>query len=246
MRRCIPCLVAVFLLVAPAAAKQRGEIYLKILTGVGLTDNSDLEINQSDLSPNDTKLTFFDVEWEDHSLEGPSARYMGVRVGYFLQRKPWMGVAVDFLHFKVFAEVDQSLRVQGTTNAVQPMSDIVQRYDIGNGVNFIPFSFIVRARTHRSERFPHGRIQPYAGVGLGPTLLYTQSVVNGKLRSGPYEFGNPGLQVLGGVQLLVSRRWDLFAEYKYTYTEANGSIDSGSSRTRLNSNHFTLGGGVHF
>ena len=78
----------------------------------------------------------------------------------------------------------------------------------------------------------------------GPQTLSVEHPVGS--RSGPYEFGNLGFQAIGGVQLHVSRRWDVFAEYKRTYTEANGSIEGGSSRTELHSNHFTLGGGAHF
>jgi len=126
------------------------------------------------------------------------------------------------------------------------MSAIVERYIIGNGVNFIPVTVVARKRLKQSERFPHGRLQPYAGFGLGPTLLYTQSTVNGKRRGGPYELGSVGIQALGGLQFHLSRSWDLFAEYKYTFTQANGSIDDGSSRTDLFTDHFTAGVGLHF
>jgi hypothetical protein len=228
----------------------RGELYLKVSTGLGLTRDSDLEIRQADPAGN-TGLTFFDVSWEDNSLSGPSARYTTVRVGYFFKEKPWLGLAVEFMHFKVFAEVDRMVRVQGTNVGVpidtsQPMSAIVERYVIGNGVNFIPVTVIARKRLKQSERFPHGRLQPYGGFGLGPTLLYTQSTVNGKRRGGPYELGSVGIQALGGLQFHLSRSWDLFAEYKYTFTQANGSIDDGSSRTDLFTDHFTAGVGVHF
>ena len=235
---------------APKAKKGRGDLFFKVATGLGLTEDSDLGIRQSDPGGN-TNLTFSDVSWEDNSLSGPSARYTTVRVGYFLADKPWMGVTVEFMHYKVFAEVERSVRVTGINegvpiDAVQPMSAIVERYVVGNGVNFLTASFLARKRLKRSEKFPHGCVQPYVGVGAGPTLLYTQSTVNGKYRSGPYEFGGIGLAALGGVQLQVSRRWDLFAEYKRTYTQANGSIDDGSSRTDLFTDHFTVGVGVHF
>ena len=236
----------------PPEERERGEWFLKLATGLGLSRDSDLDIRQTDPGGN-TNLTFFDVSWEDNSLRGPSARYTTVRLGHFLKDKPWLGIAVEFMHFKVFAEVERPLRVQGTnqgtpipSGTVQPMSVIVERYIIGNGVNFIPVSFLARKRVKRSDEFPHGRLQPYAGFGLGPTLLYTQSTVNGKRRSGPYELGNLGIQALGGLQFHVSRSWDLFAEYKYSFTQANGSVDDGSSRTDLHTNHFTAGAGVHF
>jgi len=235
---------------ASTEKKGRGDLFLKVATGLGLTEDSDLDIRQSDPGGN-TNLIFSDVSWEDNSLSGPSARYTTVRVGYFLAGKPWMGVAVEFMHFKVFAEVERSVRVTGTNegvpiDAVQPMNAIVDRYIVGNGVNFLTASFLARKRLKRSEDYPHGRVQPYVGVGAGPTLLYTQSTVNDKKRSGPYEFGGVGLAALGGVQVQLSRRWDLFAEYKRTYTQANGSIDDGSSRTDLHTNHYTAGVGLHF
>jgi opacity protein-like surface antigen len=228
----------------------RGDLFLKVATGLGLTEDSDLDIRQSDPA-GDSNLTFHDVSWEDNSLSGPSARYTTVRFGYFTARKPWLGVAVEFMHFKVFAEVERSLRVTGTDqgvpiDAVQPMNAIVERYIVGNGVNFLTASFLARKRLHRSERYPNGRLQPYVGVGAGPTFLYTSSTVHGKKRGGPYELGGIGLAALGGVQLHVGRHWDLFAEYKRSYTQANGSIDDGSSRTDLHTNHYTVGAGIHF
>ena len=115
-----------------------------------------------------------------------------------------------------------------------------------NGVNFLPVSFIARYRAKRGEMFPDGRLRPYGGVGLGPTLLYTRSTVNGSSRDGPYEWGNPGFMVFGGLEFMASRHWDLFTEYKVTYTEVNGQISGGSSSSDIHTNHFTVGVGVHF
>ena len=233
---------------APEPARLRGELYLKLSTGLGLTHDSDLDLSRSSEG---TDLTFEDVSWEDHSLEGPSARYMAVRFGYFFARRPWLGLAVDFLHYKVFAETERTLRVHGTNegvpiDAVQPMEEIASRYDVSNGVNLLPVSAIARRRLKRDERHPDGRLQPYAGLGLGPTWLYTKSTVNGDGRTGPYEFGQICFQAIGGVQFHVGPRWDVFFEYKRTYTEADGSIEDGSSETELHSDHYTLGGGFHW
>jgi len=172
--RLLCSLLALALATAPLSAddttaaskpeKGRGDLFLKVATGLGLTEDSDLDIRQSDPGGN-TNLTFYDVAWEDNSLSGPSARYTTVRLGYFLAGKPWMGVAVDFMHFKVFAEVERSVRVTGTNeglpvDVVQPMNAIVERYIVGNGVNFLTASFLARKRLKRSEKYPHGRVQP--------------------------------------------------------------------------------------
>jgi hypothetical protein len=252
-RRVCSALAVVALGASPVGAEEqpttrnRGELFLKVSTGVGLSRDSDLKIRQGA----GTRLTFSDVPWEDNSLSGPSARYVSVRIGYFLKSKPWLGVAGEFLHFKIFGEVDRVARVRGTNegvpiDALLPISDIVQRYEVTNGVNFLPVSFIARYRGRRGEKFPDGRVRPYGGVGVGPTLLYTRSTVNGSIRSGPYEWGNPGFMAIAGLELMASRHWDVFTEYKFTYTEVNGQVSGGSSSSEIYSNHFTLGVGVHF
>ena len=52
--------------------------------------------------------------------------------------------------------------------------------------------------------------------------------------------------MIGGVRFSVTPRGDIFTEYKRTYTKANGSVDLGTSRTKLHSNHFVVGGGFRF
>jgi hypothetical protein len=243
----LSALLLLGLLGVSVALPGEGESFLKLSTGVGLTADSDLEVRQS----GGTDLTFDDVEWEDHSLSGPSARYLDVRFGHFFKSKPWLGLALDFLHYKVFAEVGRSVRVHGTNagtpiDGVGTMSSIVGYYAVANGVNLLPVSVIARWRLDPDEHRPHGRWQPYVGGGVGPTLLYTQSTVNGQTRNGSYELGRPALQAIGGVQLQLGRHWDVFTELKLTYTEVNGSIAGGSSRAELWSRHLTAGAGFHF
>ena len=252
MKRAGLLVVGLALLVAPATAvadddSKRGEMYIKVYSGLGLSDDSDLWIRQPTLG---TDLMFSSVGWEDHSLSNPSIPYIGVRFGYYLRSRPWLGFAVDTLHFKIFAEVDDAVRVTGQhlgvpIDTVQPMNAIVQQYNVANGINMFPLSVLGRLRLKPTERHSEGRVQPYAGVGAGPTLLYTQSRIDGQDRSG-YEVGKLGVQVIAGVQLYVSRGVDLFGEYKFTYTEANGSVRDGSSLTDVKSNHFVVGAGFHF
>lgn len=234
----------------PVDRPGRGDFYLKVSTGLAQNADSDLRLSQRD-PIGDTDIVFKDVVWDDASLTGPSARYTDVRFGYFTGRRPWLGFAVDFLHFKAIAESERSYRTVGVNegvaiDAVQPMNLIVGRFRVTNGVNFIPVSAIGRLRLKRDANYPDGRVQPYAGIGAGPTLIYIQSRVNDKTRNGPYEFSDLGWQLFAGVQGYLSPRWDLFFEYKHTTTELDGSIAMGSSLADMNSDHFTVGGGFHF
>jgi hypothetical protein len=227
-----------------AHAAPAGDRFVEVMTGLGLTDDSRLRITRSGTN-GPTDLTFSHVRWDDHSLEGPSARYMDVRFGIFFARRPWLGVAVDFLHYKVFADVDRSIPVHGTLDGVtldtvQPMRPIVQRYNVSNGVNLIPLSVFGRLR------FDDGRVQPFLGLGVGPTLLFTSSAVENNWRKGPYEWGHLAFLAQAGVRVRLGPRWGVLAEYKRSYTEANGSVHHGSSRTILRSDHFVVGGTLHF
>lgn len=247
-------LLVLLSLLAPAAAyakgtaEQRcGDRHLKLYSGVALTENSDLEIRRP---AGLLDVTIRDVTWEDYSLSAPSAPYIGVRAGCFSARRPWLGVALDFIHFKVFAETHRTVRIDGIVGGAPldqrvTMNQIVQRYDVGNGVNMLLVSGVARARLRRDGDFPEGRLRPYAGLGAGPSILYTQSTVSGEERGG-YELGRLGAQAALGIEYRISRRWDTFAEYKRTYTRANGSIAGGDSETTLETDHFVVGVGWRF
>ena len=65
---------------------------------------------------------------------------IGVRGGFYLERRPWLGVALDVFHYKVFAETDRTVRVEGNLGSMPfdgllPMDTLVQQYDVANGIN---------------------------------------------------------------------------------------------------------------
>lgn len=228
---------------ASPGAPAGGERFVELATGLGLTADSNLRLRRT-TAAGPTDLRFFGVSWEDHSLEGPSARYTAARFGYFTRRRPWLGVAVEFVHFKIFARVGRVLHVTGTDagtpiDTVAPMSDLVQRYVVGNGVNLIPVSLIARLRAG-------SRVEPYVTAGAGPTLLYTGSVIQGDARSGPYELGGPAYCAGAGVRLRGGRHLGALIEYRHSRTRADGSIDSGDSRVNLRTNHYVVGGTLRF
>lgn len=221
--------------------------FIQLYTGLGLTEDSALRVR---VPGEGLDLTFSQVSWEDYSLSRPSIPYIGVRAGRYSERRPWLGLAVDVIHYKVFARTARQVEVAGklngfTVRGVGPLGQFVQRYNIGNGVNMYLLTGLVRLRRGRSDEFPQGRWRPYAGLGLGATLLYTHSTVLGESREG-YEAGKLGAQLLAGVEIQVNRRFSIFAEAKRTRTDANGSVVGGASATRLDSNHFVAGAGYRF
>ena len=100
-------------------------------------------------------------------------------------------------------------------------------------------------RLARTVRFPDGRADLYGGLGAGVTIPYTRSVIDGQ-SWGQYEWGQLATQVLGGLSLYISRRWDISLEYKFTLTTVDGEVAGGDSRSRLRTHHLVLGLGYHF
>ena len=232
---------------ATAAAGSGDGWFVQLYSGLGLTEASDLRVRVPDEG---LDLTFRHIEWEDYSLSQPSIPYIGVRAGRWLDRRPWLGLAIDVMHFKVFARTERTVEVSGTFDGtpivgVTRLGQIVQRYNVGNGVNMYLLTALARQRRGVSDDWPDGRWSPYAGVGLGGTWLYTHSTVLGESREG-YEVGKLAAQLLAGAEVRINRRFYLFGEYKRTRTDANGSVVGGDSETRLDSDHFVVGAGYRF
>ncbi len=227
-----------------------GDFFLKLYTGFAGTQNSDLQLSQPAAG---NELLFRNVSWIDASWGKPNAPYYGIRLGYFLEDVPWLGVMLDFTHFKAIAETGKVVNVSGTRlgapiNAAIPMSSIVSQYQMTNGINFLTFNALARWQLDVSEEFPHGRFQPYAGAGLGPTFHQPEIVIDGIASTfNEYQWGELGVQALVGVSYYIIPELDLFTEYRFTHTQTN--LDTplgGKGRTPIDTHHIVFGTGFHF
>ncbi len=207
-------LAAAVLLVATPARGQPGRRapYVRLFTGLGITGASDLRIHQPSLG---TGLTFEQVSWEHKSLSTEWTRdsipYVGARLGFFFREPRWLGVSVEVLHFNIFAEQDQLVRVRGVdeghaVDTTAPFSQFVQGYQVSNGVNMVLGNLEAYRQLGRSTRFPDGRVDVYGGFGAGVTIPYTRSLIDGQFLRG-YEWGRIATQLLGGLAWSLSPRW---------------------------------------
>src|SRR5262249_11986794 len=73
------------------------------------TSRSSLTISQPGLG---NEVTFQNIELRSEAFKSPL--YYGLRVGYFLPKVPWLGVETEFIHLKVFANAQQTVRATGT------------------------------------------------------------------------------------------------------------------------------------
>lgn len=145
------------------------------------------------------------------SVEFEGSGSAGLRAGYWFESLPALGLA---LHASWFAP--------SSTLDVIPASPLL----------------LIRVPLAGSDEFPHGRVQPFAGVGPGVfiTLDDTGGASNEEV--------DVGLDAQAGLRVLVTPNVALFAEYRYTSFEAQ--LDFFGLETDLESHHGTGGIGFHF
>lgn len=205
-------------LVAPATS--RAEVFSDLYLGVAVTADSPYKLNG--------------VEQEPGVLCGSkcSSAYSpvgGLRVGYFVDRHPWLGVAGD-------------------------ISTFVQAWGIQSAykIRSVPISALImfRAPLVKTPEHPNGRAQPY--VAVGPSLMITIA----KLAQGWAFLGtgdvhtdtaaDPALDARLGMRLIASDWISVALEFRYTLGNAKWSIEGNDVETRLSTIYFTVGLGIHY
>lgn len=84
-------------------------------------------------------------------------------------------------------------------------------------------------------RYPGQVVQPYAGVGLGLFWFTTPTSTEGAAV-------RPGVNVLAGTRVFVTKQMALFGEYKYNHS----SFPDGDFKADYNAHFFVFGVGYHF
>jgi opacity protein-like surface antigen len=231
----------------PGAASRppmrRPRYQFSLYTGISMTRPSDLHLVQPSTG---TDATFEDVHWKGHPFQG--SRYYGYRVMTYLPRQPRLGIGVDFVHYKVYARLDQDRRIIGNwlgepVDTIAPMRDRVQEFRITNGVNAFTLAVNYRLQLDRSQRFPEGRLQPYIGGGPSYYLLFPINRVNNKSnKQHGYQRSGFGYMMQAGVRYGLSQRSAVFLETRYNRADAKVEIaDGGKADTDLRTTHIQGG-----
>ncbi len=233
-------LAALLALRGPGSAA--AEPFLDLYAGKSTTRAADVRIRQPALG-ND--FTVEQVSFDDESFRSPI--WYGLRAGYFSRRLPWLGAGLEFVHFKILADTAGTARIRGTragspVDTTARVDTVVQEFDISHGVNYLTVDLLVRYPLLADrERFPGGRLQPYAGAGVGPVIAHAENRVGGVENDERYEIGGLGVQGFVGIRLLLFRHLGLFAEYKLTRSSLEVGIAAGEGRVRETTHHL-IGG----
>jgi len=227
------------------AVPLRADTSLWVYTGRSFTDDSPLTLRQP---AKGTHLTLEGVAYDDQSFTSPY--YYGLRWVSFFPRRPAVGWAIDFFHYKIYSDPEQRVRVQGVqhgapVDTVQRIGATVQRFNISHWVNYLALNVLGRARLDRDSHFPAGRMQPYVGTGVAVLILHPDSTVEGEPLE-KYEIRGPGFQIFTGVNFWVSEHWGFFVEHRWTYADVSVSLKSGKADTRISTRHLVFGSSYRF
>src|SRR4051794_1860978 len=128
--------VSAVVMLSPARPA-RSDNMLAFYAGKSFTQDTSLTLRQP---AQNTNLTFHGVSYNDSSFKDPI--YYGLRATHFFKARPYLGVALDFFHYKVYAQTDKEVHATGTENGVpvdrdQLLGDTIQHFSISHGVNFL-------------------------------------------------------------------------------------------------------------
>lgn len=204
----------------PHTRARRGEVFSDLYIGAAVTTDSTVTL---DGVVQEASLL---CGAECSSTKSPVG---GIRVGWFVGRFPWLGVAGDF---SVFI---QSWGIQSP-------------YE----VTAIPISalLMLRAPLVRSPKHPNGRAQPY--LAIGPSLIISRA----KLATGLAALdtarvetdttADPGLDARIGMRLVASSWISVVLEYRATYFKPTWKLSGRNVETSVWTNHFIIGLGIHY
>jgi hypothetical protein len=205
----------IILATSPAKAELFGDLYL----GSAVTEDAD--VSRSDPGSSITQQEDFG-----------SSFTLGLRVGCWLEGKPWLGFSVDYS--------DYAVTILNRDIFVSPLSGLV----------------MLRICGLKSADFPNGRFHPY--FALGPGIFY--SVEKESYAPPPFgprvTAGNQDASINLGLDLRLGLSWGIrenlavFGEYRHTRVEPEfGGHSFGENvqvETELRTNHWVAGISFHF
>jgi len=195
------------------------------------------------LPSQETRLDMVRVHYRGESFRSP--QYYGLRLTWSPAPHRWLGIEGEWIHAKVFADVDRAVQMQGTLKGVPvdssvPLSFLVQRLAMSHGLNFILLNVAVRHGLGPLDTRGVSRVVAVVRAGAGPTLPHAESDVDHVARD-HYETGGLGAQVGGGLECSLWRGLGALGEYKFTWASPEIEVAGGQARVPARSHHVVFG-----
>lgn len=160
-----------------------------------------------------------------NDLELKSGLLGGVKGGYFLESRPWLGLETELYTQK--PDVKQQTIVGGTASGSVFATSIP---DTSLRLSVWAVNLIIRSPS-MSDVF-----QPYGGIGYG--LFFATGSQGGQSNTQI----SPGFQFVAGARYVLTQEWALFGEFKYNNAELRFSGIKG----HYDSQNFVAGLMWHF
>jgi opacity protein-like surface antigen len=208
--------------------------------GAAHTQPSTIEMN---VPSQGTQLTLAGVAYRGESFQSP--QYYGLRATWTPDRHRWLGIEGEWIHAKVYATVDRSVRARGTLrglpiDATIPLSSVVSRISMSHGLNFILINLSVRHGFGPTDATGAHRLTGIVRAGAGPTLPHAESQID-DVYVEQYEGGGLGVQVGGGLEFSLWRGLGALGEYKFTWASPDIDVAGGQATIPARTHHFAFG-----
>ncbi len=215
-------------LVASSTVTATAQPAISVYGGLAHTFDADVSLVQ----PGGTDLTFAGVSWTSESLESPP--YYGLRLSYWFGRTAHWGLAIDFTHAKMYADLEESVAVSGRragapVDGSERLGDTFRALSFSHGHNLLTLNGMYRwfLKGERDETFL-GRLQLYGGLGLGIAIPHVEADIDGVVTD-EYQASGLAFEGMGGLNFDITRHFMLFGEYQLNYVRLKGDLpDEGS------------------
>ena len=214
---------------------------------------SDLHISQPSI---DSDFTFAGVQahdskgWTSLFSHGPTVPQYNVRLGYFMNEKWGLELALD--HIKWIVTQDQTVRMSGTVNGSPVDTDVVLttdvlKYQLNNGANPIFFN-LIRRMTLAGKWGHTGHIALLLKGGGGFAVPHTENALFGQPNEAGFQwFAGWNVDAGAAVRAHVWRGVYVEFEDKFVYARYfDVNVDRGTARHGVTANEFSFHFGLSF
>lgn len=217
------------------------ETTMSLYGGQAWTADSNVSLQRDD----DTRLRYHDVSWNTEPFKMPP--YWGARLTHWPNRPSDWGLALDFVHAKMISDRAAEVRLTGTRNgipvdAVELLGDSFDRLEFSDGHNLLTANVLRRWRTDSIDGDRVGyRTSWHLGAGIGVAAPHAEVETAG-LKTAEYQLAGVAAQLIAGTSIPISARWNVFAEYKWSWAELNTDLAAGGRlRTEALTHHLNIG-----
>jgi opacity protein-like surface antigen len=210
--------LAAFLLLGSPA---RAEMYVAGQVGVTLPNDASSIDYSTNIFPGQT--------FKGNDLDLQTSVVYGAKLGYYFESLKWLGVETEVYNTTPHVK-QQNINVGPFSLGVQPGSYL-------RVLNWSPITIVTR--------FQMGKVEPYAGVGLGLYFARLKDPTSGDSTSST----TPGLNTQVGLRYRITDHVAVFGEWKYNYTRVKfDETPTAFLKTdaTYTAHHFVFGLGYHF